>query len=551
MSGLVSFVESLVSTTTGTVDDGRLDQLRTKIGERLSVENDARVRERVRELLLHRGVKSADFRVCAVSLRLAGPHWGSDVRQTAHDLLRHSEPLVRHAALCCLVDAGNAIVSMSESEWLDLLLDDSMYVQRQAQILFAHQLVNDAECEAMFERLLQGCMDVNHARCVAGIVAAMVVLSPAAPLAVERRIRPTERLVEAVIVSDSPLVTEFRSVLEVLNAAWKRCSELSDVAENERLFEEWLQWLMGRFRLEDAAQMCASIESCRDIVARYAVVLQEKNCPVALLLSVHKKLGPSKDAIALCEAALCNERLLARASSLLCEWRVPIETSMAIALWDSQGNVSSAWLKNVLSLQCEWCTDERLIKRLESVLATGDSWLCMAVWDCVARNAAIASPLLVSACIAALERLQWDSMAVAHCWEGLLAKLGPSHVVIARVLPWTNVSHLDKAMSVFAQWNMADAPPAVLAQIVAAVSTCLAQQDDWCTARGAVQWLATNRHLHPRGEAMLREAAHHWARPVRQLARVALSITECDSDTDDGDRHLLQTPGSQPLECCE
>ena len=241
---VLRFADALVLTHVGSVDDGRIDQLRSKIAELLQCEPSDSVRQRVRQVLLERGVTSHDFRVLAASVRLLGAaQWGSAVAPLAPSLLRHAEPLVRHATLACLVEGGLPLQLSVWPEWNDVLLDDSVHVQRQAQLLFAQQLVlvRDPICFEALRHLLQGEADPHTARAVIGAVGCVVALSHSETRALEEELHPVERLVRKCVLAPAvPL--ELRLVCEVVNAAWRRDG---GAAARPELLEAWLQVRIG------------------------------------------------------------------------------------------------------------------------------------------------------------------------------------------------------------------------------------------------------------------------------------------------------------------
>jgi hypothetical protein len=515
----MEFVEALVATQVGWVDDGRIDQLRSKIAELLRVEQ----REEVRKTLVERGVTSRDFRVVAASVRLLGSGgWSESVDI---QLLKHHEPLVRHATLEALatLELGTA------HEWHDLLLDDSIYVQRQAQKLFARQVsAGDAVCVEAFRLLLDGEIDAHNARPVIATVAAVGNVDDAIDVLVEK----------CLLANTQPI--EARAICELVRAA-----------KPERL-HEWVGRLVHLERLEEAVLLAGTSEV---EAGRLAALLGEKGCSDAMVLSLHSRVGMSQSGVDHCLQCLFTEGLISRATALLCSWHVYVPSNVLIRLLDSQPSVSSPWLRNVLSLRGDWCTDEHLSQRLASVLQSGDPWLCMAVWDCIAANSG-ANNFLTDAAMDALERVREDEQAVAHCWEGLLCALGPTrNARLPQIINWSigRATPLSAAVGVFCKWDVSTAPVATQHAVTLAVSRCLDEQDDWTCADVAVKWIRKNKGVHPDQETLLQRALSHWARPVRRGARNALCVdgASSDSDSECDDRHLLVVPGSHPVECCD
>ena len=309
--------------------------------------------------------------------------------------------------------------------------------------------------------------------------------------------------------------------------------------------------------MEDAIALGAGMETCREVVARAAPLLTGGGGGSrAAALALHGRLGRSEQGVELCMQALADASLVPRACALLCEWRTEMAADTLVRLFEQQQMcLSPPWLKNVLSLRAPWCSDERLVRLLVAVLRRSDPWLCMSVWDCIAARVASAAAALVQEALEALWRVREDEQAVAHCWEGLLCALGPENARLPDIVGWTadRAAPLSAAVGVFCKWNMAAAPAAVQQAAAAAASRCFEEHEDWTCAAAGVQWLAVNRRLHPHADALLRRALQHWARPVRKGARAALGES-CKSDSDsecDDDQHLLQAPGSQPLECCD
>jgi hypothetical protein len=541
----------------GSIDDGRLEQLFTRISALIPQSGDC---ESVRELLCNFVFSaSPDFRVLSVAVRLLGllgvtpdDKLSDKVRQ----LLFHVEPLVRLAALSCLLswDCG---VDLSANEWQGLLDDDSIYVQQKSRTLFANSLVKKkcSSCYAVLRAALDGTRDWRTVLC--HMVCAVVAASPSGPSWVEQDLGLVKRVVEEHFMN-----ARDQSALKVLEVAWKRARENEDNS-NEKQAADWLDRLVFKSRFDDAVVLCKSLASCgfASLVQRALPSVTGQCRNMSLLLGLFKETGKCEIGVSYCLKCLSvdNRKCFLASCKLLAEWQVPVASSQVVALL-ADSKLTSQTLGAVLRLNAAWCEESQLIAELERLLRRQDPWMSVEVWDCVAGNRIIQ---FVSLCVESILGLSGDDSMMAHAWEVFAVAMGPEHPLLGLLMDGTLKGHgaVACAIDVFVSWKdrQQHIPRAIEMRVTELAKTCLSLDDDWLCVLAAFRWVIACDY---EARTWTLWALHHWARPVRAAARdVARSKTDwniemsdCASDADDDSNyegHLLEGPSTHPLECCD
>ena len=485
------------------IDDGRLENLFTLILSEL---------ESIDAKFLHSGVQDCkDFRVCSVYVRLLG-HAKQDLT-SLHALFRHSEPLMRYSLLYAH-RVSHQLPELDTYLWKDLLFDESIYVQREAQELVVQK--NDV-IRSLLELVTMDSVLKGHEE-LALLKFYGVVLKRAH---VQNRDWVVEQVVTHFVLDDS---------MSLCGAAMEVLRQIS--LKNEHLANVWIEELIGKKRFETAVKMigCFDCSLRENFIEQISdqISTMDANAVIALM-DLKKDHGKHSE---FCRKILSmewngsssnREKVFSHACLLLRDEE--LETSVVLSLLDMSRN-SQRILRNALTLSSDW-NDDILRERLKQIMESGP-WNAMLCWSCVfdhlKKRGMKGNECLFEVCLDAYENYNTDEMATNHAWEGILTLLPVNHPKFESLVRHGLSQSSSKHFVVRMLCGLNEVPLKIKSVLMERMNREELLSDDYSFLVECLTWILLHPTDHPKTPEILRYSVIHWSRMVRLHAWKILNV---------------------------